>query len=126
MDGDEKEADSLAKEIKFVFHDVPDDRMILNLGKELNSEFNLDTIMGQSFDAVFIGMGLPEPIITTDKKIEGLWDAITFLSAAKNNTIDLKNKTVGVTGGGSTAMDAAITAKDLGAEPWTKAYIFLY
>jgi glutamate synthase (NADPH/NADH) small chain len=48
----DRQGDSLKQEIAAIFADVPKDRMILRLGKELNAGFNLDTIMKQGFDAV--------------------------------------------------------------------------
>ncbi|MBN1974128.1 MAG: FAD-dependent oxidoreductase [Sedimentisphaerales bacterium] len=115
----ERQSDSLKNEIKAVFADVPKDRLNLRLGTELNREFNLDNIIEEKFDAVFIGMGLPKAfgINEEDKKISGLWNAMDFLSAAKDgNKPDIEGKSVAVIGGGNTAMDAAVTAKYLGAK----------
>ena len=115
----DRQGDSLKNEIAAVFADVPKDRMILRLGKELNADFNLDTICQEGFDAVFIGMGLAESVTTdfTDESVDGLWGAMEFLSAAKEpGKLKLTDKYVAVIGGGNTAMDAAVTAKQLGAK----------
>ena len=115
----ERQSDSLRNEITAIFADVPKERMILQLGKELNADFNLDNIIEEGFDAVFIGMGLPNSVSINDnnRDIDGLWNAMDFLSAArKPDAPNLEGKSVAVIGGGNTAMDAATTAKRLGAK----------
>ncbi|UCG49042.1 MAG: FAD-dependent oxidoreductase, partial [Phycisphaerales bacterium] len=115
----DRQSDSLNNEIAAVFADVPAERMDLRLGRELNSDFNLDTIVDEGFDATFIGMGLSESISVGDKdeNIQGLWNAMEFLSAAKKpEGIDLEGLFVAVIGGGNTAMDVAVTAKQLGVK----------
>ena len=114
----DRQSNSLRNEIAAIFADVPKKRMILRLGKELNADFNLNNIIEEGFDAVFIGMGLPKSvgIASKDGKIDGLWNAMDFLSAAKKaGKLNLKGKTVAAIGGGNTAMDVATTAKRLGA-----------
>ena len=114
---EDRQSDSLRNETAAVFADVPEERFSKRLGKELNAEFNLDTILAEGFDAAFIGMGLPKSAGISDKKIDGLWNSLEFLTAAKSDRKpDLAEKQVAVNGGGNTAMDAAITAKRLGAE----------
>ena len=115
----DRQSSSLENEIKAIFSDVPQDRLIRKLGIELNAQFTLDDITKEEFDAVFIGMGLPEAFGLSDKdeKIDGLWNAMDFLSASKeNDKPDVEGKSVAVIGGGNTAMDAAVTAKQLGAK----------
>ena len=115
----DRQSSSLRNEIAAIFSDVPKERMILRLGTELNSNFNLDKIIEEEFDAVFVGIGLPNSVSIGDKneKIEGLWNAMDFLSEArKPRGLDLKGQTVAAIGGGNTAMDVATTAKRLGAK----------
>jgi 2,4-dienoyl-CoA reductase (NADPH2) len=113
----DRQGDSLKNEIAAIFADVPKDRMILRLGKELNAGFNIDTITKQGFDAVFIGMGLAKSVSLSDMDIDGLWNAMEFLSAAKEpNRLQIAGKRVAATGGGNTAMDVAVTARRLGAK----------
>jgi 2,4-dienoyl-CoA reductase (NADPH2) len=115
----DRQSDSLKNEIAAIFLDVPKERMILRLGKELNADFNLDNIIEDGFDAVFVGMGLPKSVSIGDKNenIDGLWNAMDFLSSAKKpGELDLEGKTVAAIGGGNTAMDVATTAKRLGAK----------
>ncbi|MCH8119482.1 MAG: FAD-dependent oxidoreductase [Planctomycetes bacterium] len=115
----DKQSDSLKNEIAAIFADVPKDRMILHLGKELSADFNLDTISREGFDAVFIGMGLAKSVTTdyTDESVDGLWGAMEFLSAAREpSELEIAGRCVAAIGGGNTAMDVAIMAKRLGAK----------
>ncbi len=109
--------DSLKNEIEAVFKDVPEDKLVLRMGKELTADFNLDAIMTKRFDAVFIGMGLPNSVGISNEKIDGLWDAMKFLSVSKKpGALELKDKSVAVIGGGNTAMDVALTARGFDAK----------
>ncbi len=115
----DRKCDSLENEIAAIFKNVPDDRLVLRMGKELTADFNLDAVIAGGFDAVFIGMGLPKSVGIGDKDedIDGLWNAMDFLSAAKEpDRLNLKHKRVAAIGGGNTAMDVAVTAKNLGAK----------
>jgi len=114
----DKQSNSLTNEIAAIFADVPKERMILRLGKELDAEFNLDNVLDEGFDAVFIGMGLEKSvsISDSDSNINGLWNSMEFLSAAKGEKgMDIAGKRVAAIGGGNTAMDVVLTAKRLGA-----------
>ena len=113
----DRQSAALANELKAIFSDVPSDRLEIRLGTELNEKFNLDTIMAQGFDAGFIGIGLTEAITTATEKLNGLYDALEFLEYAKTGTrLEVAGKKVAVIGGGNTAMDAAVTAKQIGAK----------
>ncbi len=115
----DRQSASLHNEIAAVFSDVPEERMVLRLGRNLDGGFNLDTIMAEGFDAAFIGMGLPQSVRVSDedRHIEGLWSALEFLSAAREpGGLDVAGKCVAAIGGGNTAMDVAVTAKRLGAK----------
>jgi NADPH-dependent glutamate synthase beta subunit-like oxidoreductase/2,4-dienoyl-CoA reductase-like NADH-dependent reductase (Old Yellow Enzyme family) len=113
----DRQSQSLRNEIMSIFAGVSKERMILRLGTGLSVDFNLETIIHDGFDAVFVGMGLPKSVSTSDKNIHGLWQALHFLSTAKETAQpDLKAQRVAVIGGGNTAVDAAITARRLGAE----------
>ena len=114
----DRQSDALSNEIAAIFSDVPKDRMILRLGKELNEDFNLDNIIEENFDAVFIGMGLPQSVGIDNKaeKVDGLYNAMEFLSVAKKSSaIAVEGKRVAAIGGGNTAMDVAVTASQSGA-----------
>jgi NADPH-dependent glutamate synthase beta subunit-like oxidoreductase/2,4-dienoyl-CoA reductase-like NADH-dependent reductase (Old Yellow Enzyme family) len=114
----DRQSASLHNEIAAVFSNVPEERMVLRLGRNLDGGFNLDTIMAEGFDAAFIAMGLPQSVSAgdEDEHVEGLWSALEFLSAAREpGRLDVAGKGVAVIGGGNTAMDAAVSAKRLGA-----------
>ncbi len=130
-------SDSLKREITAIFADVPGDRLVKRLGRKLDADFNLDTILLEGFDAAFIGLGLadahpslvPRPSSVVGRwtnedgrwttRLDGLWTAMEFLAAAKQTPSDLRqairDKRVAVIGGGNTAMDVATTARGLGA-----------
>jgi 2,4-dienoyl-CoA reductase (NADPH2) len=112
----DRQCSALKNEITAIFAGVPPDRMTLHLGKELNSGHNLDTILAQGFDAAFIGLGLPQSTSIAGTRLDGLWSAMDFLSAAKRDAgLSLAGTSVAVIGGGNTAMDVAVTATHLGA-----------
>jgi NADPH-dependent glutamate synthase beta subunit-like oxidoreductase/2,4-dienoyl-CoA reductase-like NADH-dependent reductase (Old Yellow Enzyme family) len=107
---------ALKNEITALFSDVPQDRMTLSLGRELDSSHNLDTILAQGFNAAFIGLGLPKSTTVGEQQLDGLWSAMDFLATAKQDgALDLAGKSVAVIGGGNTAMDVAVTAAQRGA-----------
>ncbi len=112
----DRQSEALGNELKAIFADAPADRMTLELGKELDGNHNLDAIMAKGFDAAFIGLGLPKATSITETQLDGLWNAMDFLTEAKQpGKLDLTGKSVGVIGGGNTAMDVAVTARQLGA-----------
>ena len=113
----DRQGKSLESEISAIFTDIPKDRMILWLGKELNADFNLDNIMNEGFDGLFIGMGLVKSVSIGDNAVDGIYSSMEFLAAAKKSgKLKLAGKAVAAIGGGNTAMDAAVTAKQLGAK----------
>ena len=84
----------------------------------------LEALLANGFDAVFVAAGCDESysLGVPGKSLEGVhqWDA--FLSQSKSDRgrsalrKAVKGKRVVVVGGGSVAMDCAVTAKRLGAE----------
>lgn len=112
----ERQYNALTTEITAIFADVRKDRMNLVLGRELDSRRNLDTIFAQGFDAAFVSLGLPQSISMAAKQLDGLWNAMAFLSTAKHGEgLDFTGRSVAVIGGGNTAMDVAVTAARSGA-----------
>ena len=113
----DRQSEALKNEITAIFKDVSADRLEIKFNTLLDSHFNLNNILDQEFDAVFIGMGLPKTISISDENLDGLYDALDFLQLVKHSdTIDLNGKTIGVIGGGNTAMDVAVTAAQKGAK----------
>ncbi len=113
----DRQSEALGNELRAIFAGAPEDRMTLRLGRKLDADNNLDGIMAMGFDAAFIGLGLPNATSVTETRLDGLWNAMDFLAEAKQpGKLDLTGKSVGVIGGGNTAMDVAVTAKQLGAK----------
>ncbi|MHC4656900.1 MAG: FAD-dependent oxidoreductase [Planctomycetota bacterium] len=71
----------------------------------------------EGFDAVFIGMGLPKSVSISNEDVDGLWNAMEFLATARSGgKLNVAGVSVAAIGGGNTAMDVAITAKQQGAK----------
>jgi 2,4-dienoyl-CoA reductase (NADPH2) len=109
--------ESLAREIGAIFGELPQDRFAFRGCSGLDRGFTLDHLLADGFDAVFLGLGLPKALAATTERLEGLTDGLSFLEAAKiADSPDVSGRRVAVIGGGNTAMDAATTARRLGAE----------
>lgn len=79
----------------------------------LGADVALDDLRDR-FDAVFLGVGLGKS--ASLGSAEGVVDALTFLEHVKRGRITAVGRRVAVLGGGNTAVDAAVTAKHLGAD----------
>ena len=114
---EERQGTTLQDELAAVFSDAPADRLTFASGREFTPSFNLNSVLAQGFDAVFIGIGLPHAVTASPQKpLDGLWNALDFLRAARTeHGLDLTGRHVAVIGGGNTAMDAAMSARRLGA-----------
>ena len=97
---------------------------ILALGIELRTEqklgrdFDLEELQAQGYDAVFLGIGAwtSSQLGVPGEDMPGVMAGIDFLCAvACGRRPDIGSKVV-VVGGGNTAIDAARTARRLGAE----------
>jgi heterodisulfide reductase subunit A-like polyferredoxin len=100
------------------------DRDIKNvtaLGVEIKTGTRVDSVGGllkQGFDAVFLSVGaaVPKALGVTGEEFDGVTSAIDFLARVnRGEKIDLAGKTALVVGGGNAAIDAARTARRLGA-----------
>lgn len=89
--------------------------------------FSIDELFGQGFDAVFVGSGagLPSFMKIPGENLNGVYTANEFLTRInlmkaykfpETDTPIKVGKKVAVIGGGNVAMDAARSAKRLGAE----------
>jgi len=82
--------------------------------------------MLQSYDAVFLGIGLGRtlPLGVAGEELDGVWEALDFIfqTHTKPLTECLVGRSVLVIGAGNTAIDVATAAKRLGAETVTIAY----
>ncbi|MBN1818719.1 MAG: FAD-dependent oxidoreductase, partial [Sedimentisphaerales bacterium] len=113
-----RQCDALRSEISAIFRDIPEDRLVFQWGTPLTEQFTLDSILQEGFDAAFIGIGLPKAVSHGGDKLDGLYNALEFLEVAKTEPgrLQVRGKKVAVIGGGNTAMDVAITARDLKAK----------
>ncbi|MCX7678167.1 MAG: NADPH-dependent glutamate synthase [Spirochaetes bacterium] len=100
-------------------------KIILN--RVIGISESIDDLFANGFDAVFIGTGAGLPLFLNipGENLIGVYSANEYLTRAnlmkayrfpEYDTPIIKGKNVGVFGGGNVAMDAARTAKRLGAE----------
>ncbi|MBT8080976.1 MAG: NAD(P)-binding protein [Gammaproteobacteria bacterium] len=96
---------------------------IAELGVKITLDHRVDDVLKEKeeggFDAVFIAVGahISKKIDIPNRDAGKILDAVSFLSGAKEGEAPQLGRRVAVYGGGNTAMDAARTAKRLGAEP---------
>jgi NADPH-dependent glutamate synthase beta subunit-like oxidoreductase len=88
-------------------------RVHVELGQALGTNVALADLRTR-FDAVLLAIGLPRS--TSLGQAQGAVDALSFLADAKHGRLTAVPKRVAVLGGGNTAMDAAVTAMNLGAQ----------
>ncbi|MFH1759499.1 MAG: FAD-dependent oxidoreductase [bacterium] len=103
-------------ELKSILTGEFNERLTWKFNSRISSENNIDNIK-IDYNAVFIAVGL-EQSLKLDRSLEypdGVIGALEFLSGAKSEQIDCIPRSVAVIGGGNSAMDSAITAKELGA-----------
>ncbi len=104
---------------------------IVNLGVEvrtgclLGEDFTLAELKTEGFAAVFLGIGAHASLrlnIPGEEDGDGVVDAIRFLREVNLGSRHLPGRRVVVVGGGNVAIDAARTARRLGAESITVVY----
>ena len=88
-------------------------RLTMRFGCTFGQDVGLDELRS-SFDAVFLALGLGQS--TSLGQAIGVADALKFLRDVKSGKITSVHGKVAVLGAGNTAMDAAVTAKELGAQ----------
>jgi glutamate synthase (NADPH) small chain len=93
----------------------------IECNRAFTKESEVEMLLQQGFDAVYIATGLWKAIRLNDKMPEGVYASMEFLAAMKTGEEDklrkaLNGKTVAVVGGGSVAMDCAETSVKLGAK----------
>jgi len=92
----------------------------MTLGKEIT----IDGLFNQGYSAVFLGMGAQksQSLNVEGENLHGVLHSLEFLKEANyGEKVELGSK-VAVIGGGNVAMDAARTAKRLGADEVTIIY----
>jgi len=87
-------------------------RIEIRTGYALGRDVTLDGLVGE-YDAVFLAVGLGGS--STLGEGAGIMDALSFLRMAKRGEMGTLPARVAVLGGGNTAIDAAVTARSLGA-----------
>jgi 2,4-dienoyl-CoA reductase (NADPH2) len=101
------------EEAAAVFAGFGEDRFRFHGGEKLSEERSLEWFT-REFDAVFLGVGLGGSVTLPGARPVGVEDAVSFLERAKRDGAVVPAR-VAVLGGGNTAMDAATTARALGA-----------
>ncbi len=105
-------------EVGAILGDVAPERMECRLSTPLGAGYDIDAIESEGFDALVLAFGLSAVAGLSqgaDRPL-GVFDAISFLTHAKRDPCYGLAGTVAVIGGGNTAMDAAVVAKQRGAE----------
>lgn len=96
-------------------------RRIENIGVKITLNQRVDDILAEketgNFDAAFVAVGahISKKIDIPNRDAGKILDAVTFLSQASEGDPPKLGRRVAIYGGGNTAMDAARTAKRLGA-----------
>jgi NADPH-dependent glutamate synthase beta subunit-like oxidoreductase len=95
---------------------------ILDMGVKMKLNYKVDDVLQEkeagNFDAVFvaIGAGLAKKIDIPGQAAAKMLDAVSFLRDVETGNVPKLGRKVAIYGGGNTAMDAARTAKRLGAD----------
>lgn len=96
-------------------------KRIENIGVKITLNHRVDDVLAEkaagNFDAVFIAVGahISKKIDIPNRDAGKILDAVSFLSQANDGNPPKLGRRVAIYGGGNTAMDAARTAKRLGA-----------
>ena len=105
-------------ELGFLLSKAENERLFWQLGREISVDYNLDNIIKEGFDAVYIAVGLMKsiPLPNAKRPKKGVIEVLSFLRDIKfNNGMQIPSK-IAVLGGGNSAIDAAVVSKKLGAE----------
>lgn len=96
----------------------------IRTGKAWGRDFTLHDLRENGFDAIFVGIGAwePVPLNIPGESLENVHAGIHFLKAVCCGKTPPLGKKVAIIGGGSVAIDAALTARRLGADEVTILY----
>ncbi len=111
------DSEAMAAELRAVLDGDSRGRLERRFESSLGRDLSLDGLLEEGFDAVFVGIGLPEsaPLPGAQRPASGVMDALSFLRQMKADPDAAVPERVAVLGGGNTAMDAALAAKEHGA-----------
>ncbi|MFH1243373.1 MAG: NAD(P)-binding protein [Pseudomonadota bacterium] len=97
----------------------------LRTGQHLGTDFTLEGLEKEGFNAVFVGIGAHKGMKTNipgEDEFEGVLDAVNFLREANLGNRKKPGDKVLIIGGGNVAVDAARVAKRLGCQEVTLVY----
>ncbi len=96
----------------------------IETGKRLGKDFSLKDLRAEGYEALFLGVGAPDGVLLgiSGEEAEGSMQAIQYLRDYNLGISKSAYRKVIVIGGGNAAIDAARTAKRLGAESVTILY----
>jgi len=86
---------------------------------EMGKDFTADSLLDEGYDAIYLAVGAQNASsmrLEHEDETEGVMKGIDFLRDLQQKDEMKLNGTVGIVGGGNTAIDAARTAVRLGAE----------
>jgi formate dehydrogenase beta subunit len=95
---------------------------IVRMGVKIHTNRKVDNVMEEKqkgfFDAVFVSIGahIGTQVEIPSRDAGKVYDAVTYLKSVESGEKPMLGRRVAIYGGGNTAMDAARTAKRLGAE----------
>lgn len=115
--------DFAAREVEFI---LGIGGISIEYGVRIGSDITIDHLR-QSFDAVFLGLGLAAPngLGVPGEELPGVLDAVDFIETLRQEPLAAARLAQGhavIVGGGNTAIDAASQLKMLGAETVTIIY----
>lgn len=107
-----------------------DIQVVTNLGVELKlnarlgTDFTVDSLLADGYDAVFLGLGAHKGIDLgiPGEELEGVCQGVDFLRELNLTGTNVVGKHIGIIGGGNVAIDVARSALRLGAEEVTLLY----
>ncbi|MEW6238094.1 MAG: FAD-dependent oxidoreductase [Candidatus Omnitrophota bacterium] len=108
--------DDAKGEILSIFEPVSSDRLEWRFETALGPDYALADILKEGFGAVVLAFGLGNASGLAGEKPEGVMDALAFIEQMKGNPMHKVGGKIAVIGGGNTAVDAAVLAKERGAE----------
>jgi NADH-quinone oxidoreductase subunit F len=101
--------------------------IVRSAGVKIKTRSRIDSVARlrkQGFDAVFLALGAHAswPLGIPGQKADGVWDCVQFLRSVSTGKKVRIGTRVCIVGGGNSAIDAARTARRLGAEEVTILY----